>query len=265
MLDTPRLHCTSSTSAVLIDEVNSPEQISISHPSSLEESQSKLTNRDQTLRCLSPHPHIALGESPRTSLFSPWGPEPAETRHHKSNFRGLLLPTSLSFIPRSPGCLHSPTPLLSGLALCGEGRTLVTMIRVRAFFLPALRLTGTCGLGEEAGSLCLGMDRGSIGGGWRLFVEFDSYAIALSSLTTPWLSGDGRLWENAGGNSMGLILEARSPNPFFQDLSFVSPSALLHTLLGSRHAGMASCWVKPARSIGSGHVHVMITNHRVKH
>jgi len=35
----------------------------------------------------------------------------------------------------------------------------------------------------------LGVRGGPIGGGWKLFVEMDSYAIALSPLTSPDLGG----------------------------------------------------------------------------
>ena len=54
--------------------------------------------------------------------------------------------------------------------------------------------------------LGIGQRRGrDPGDGWMLFVEVDSYAIAYSSCTLEWTV--------ELGNSMGLILDARS-SPF---------------------------------------------------
>jgi len=56
-----------------------------------------------------------------------------------------------------------------------------------------------------------GAKRGLISGGWRLFVEMDSYAIALLQLGPLGFTAE-LIWVEKG-NSMGLSLEARSPFP----------------------------------------------------
>jgi len=60
-----------------------------------------------------------------------------------------------------------------------------------------------------------GAKRGFISGGWRLFVEMDSYAIALLLLGPLGFTVE-LVWVEKG-NSMGLILEARRPL-FFPNL-----------------------------------------------
>ena len=116
------------------------------------------------------------------------------------------------------------------------------------------------------GELCLGVKRGFIGGGWRLFVEFDSYAIAPSSLMALCgfrvAVGCGKM---LGVTRWGLFSRRGVLTSFFFKICRSYPWVLSCTLsLGAGIPGMGSCWVKPARSIGR-HVHVMITNHRVKH
>jgi len=58
----------------------------------------------------------------------------------------------------------------------------------RLLFLFCYRL-GICGLGEEDG--VGGVWRGYIGGGWRLFVEMDRYAIAFCFLHCFFRDGEG--------------------------------------------------------------------------
>ena len=106
----------------------------------------------------------------------------------------------------------------------------------------------------------LGVERGFISGGWRLFVETDSYAIALSFLRL--LSFTVGLVRIERSNSMGLTLEARSP-PFLTSLCLDLETLFRKPFL---EAG-----VKGSQDAGSNrpgfltYVQVMIYNHRVKH
>ena len=80
----------------------------------------------------------------------------------------------------------------------------------------------------------MGARRGSIGGGWRFFVEMDSYAIALPRLGHIDFTAD--LMRAGGSNSMGLILEARSPLFFIRICAWVS-----------RHSSVNSPWKQVSR------------------
>lgn len=101
------------------------------------------------------------------------------------------------------------------------------------------------------------MDKGLIGGGWRLFVEFDSYAIAFVYPRLPTWAG--------GGNSMGLIHEARGPIFLFLRSVAWTDGCSLHILtLEKASRGRELAGSHQPGPVG-WHVHMMIDQHRVKH
>ena len=86
----------------------------------------------------------------------------------------------------------------------------------------------------------LGVRGDSIGGGWRLFVEMDSYAIAVPPSRL-------RMSVERSSNSMGLILEARSPTTFTES-GLGSRDTLPQALIGRQLCrGAAGGWVELAR------------------
>ena len=103
----------------------------------------------------------------------------------------------------------------------GWRKTTEAMIRVRAFYI----LLCSPGLGsglEEEIRRQRSMNKGLIGSGWRLFVEFDSYAIASICPRLPTWAG--------GGNLMGLIHEARGPTSLFSRSVARADRCSLHIL-----------------------------------